>query len=59
MRAGNRSTLTIMAAVELLRRRPEGAEKMLTMLVEQPHKISESIAKFSGDVESTLRITRP
>jgi hypothetical protein len=55
----NNNLSLIMAAVELLRRRPEGAEKMLVMLVEQPHKISESITKFSGDMESTLRITRP
>ena len=55
----NNNLSLIMASVELIRRRPEGAERMLTILVEQPHKISESIAKFSGDMESALRITRP
>jgi hypothetical protein len=55
----NNQLSLIMAAVELIRRRPEGAERMLAMLVEQPHKISESLTKFSGDVEAALRITKP
>jgi hypothetical protein len=54
----NNQTSLIAASVELMRRRPESAERMLAMLVEQPHKISESIAKFSGDMESALGITR-
>jgi hypothetical protein len=47
-----------MAAVELLRRRPEDAERMLKMLIEQPQKIAEAVAQFSGEVESLLGITR-
>jgi hypothetical protein len=48
----------IIAAVELVRRKPEGAERMLTMLVEQPQRIAVALTKFSGDVEAALRITR-
>jgi hypothetical protein len=55
----NNQLSLIMATVELIRRRPDGTERMLTMLVEQPHKISESIAQFSGAMESALHITRP
>jgi hypothetical protein len=55
----NNNLSLIVASAELIRRRPEGAERLLTMLVEQPQKISQSITKFSGDMESTLRITRP
>jgi hypothetical protein len=49
----------IMASVELIRRRPEGAARLLDMLVEQPHKIGESITQFSREIESALNITRP
>jgi hypothetical protein len=55
----NNQLSLIMAAVELIRRRPEGAERMLAMLVEQPHKIAGSLTQFSEDVESVLRITKP
>jgi hypothetical protein len=54
----NNQLSLIMATVELMRRRPENIERMLITLVEQPHKISESIAQFSGAMESTLGITR-
>jgi hypothetical protein len=49
----------IMAAVELVRRKPEGAERMLAMLVEQPHKISETLAQFSIHIDDALHITKP
>jgi hypothetical protein len=49
----------IMAAVELIRRRPEGSERMLAMLVEQPHKISQSLTRFSGELETVLRVIKP
>ena len=48
----------IIATVELIRRRPDGAERMLAMLGEQPHKIAGSITQFSGEMETALRITR-
>jgi hypothetical protein len=54
----NNSLSLVVATVELIRRRPEDVERLLTTLTEQPRKISDSIAKFSGDMESALRITR-
>jgi hypothetical protein len=55
----NNQLSLIMAAVELIRRRPEGSERMLAMLVEQPQKISGSLTQFSGNVEAALGITKP
>lgn len=55
----NNQLSLIMAAVELIRRKPEGSERMLAMLVEQPHKISDSLTQFSGEIEAALQITRP
>jgi hypothetical protein len=49
----------ILASTELLRRRPETAERMLTSLTEQPPKIIAAVKQFSGDLEAALRITRP
>jgi hypothetical protein len=54
----NNQLSLIMASVELIRRRPEGAERLLSMMVEQPHKISESLTQVSGHMESALHITR-
>src|SRR5712671_4250950 len=55
----NNHLMLIMTAVELFRLKPESSERMLTMLVEQPQKIAANITKFSGELESALRITRP
>jgi hypothetical protein len=55
----NNQLTLIVAAVELVRRRPEGAERLLNMLVGQPKKIAESMAQFSCAWESALNITRP
>jgi len=49
----------ILASVELLRRRPETAERMMANLNEQPPKILAAVRQFSGDLEAALRITRP
>jgi len=55
----NNNLSLISAATELIRRRPESAERLAHTLVEQPQKISESIARFSRDLEAALGITRP
>jgi exosome complex RNA-binding protein Rrp4 len=55
----NNYVALIMASVELLRRKPETAERMLASLLEQPPKITAAIKKFSTDFETTLHITRP
>ena len=48
----------MMAAVELVRRKPEAAERMATTLTEQPAKIGESMKKFSAEFESAFGIKR-
>ena len=55
----NNQLSLVMAAAELIRFRPEGAERTLKMLVEQPQKISEAVAQFSRELESALNVTRP
>lgn len=49
----------MMAAVELIRCKPETAGRMLTTLGEQPAKVAQSISQFSAEFEKTLGITRP
>jgi len=49
----------IIAAVELIRYKPETAERMMSTLVEQPPRISNALQKFSAQFEEALRITRP
>ncbi len=48
----------MMAAVELVRRKPEAAERMATTLTEQPARIGESMKKFSVQFEGALGIKR-
>jgi signal transduction histidine kinase len=55
----NNRVSVIIASTELLRRRPETAERMLASLAEQPSKILELITQFSRDLETMLHITRP
>jgi exosome complex RNA-binding protein Rrp4 len=49
----------ILASAELLRRRPETAERMMTNLMDQPPRIIASIKQFSADLEAALHITPP
>ncbi len=49
----------IVAAVELMRYRPETAAERVGMLAEQPGKISDSLKKFSAEFEKAFGITRP
>jgi len=48
----------IMAAVELVRRKPEALERMANTLIEQPGRISEAMTKFSTSFERALGIKR-
>jgi aspartokinase len=54
----NNNLSLIMAAAEILRRRPETAERMLTSLTEQPQKISASLNRFSSELETALGIKK-
>jgi len=55
----NNNLSLIMAAVEIFRRRPEAAARMLDSLSEQPHKIAKSVTEFTNELEKALRVTRP
>jgi hypothetical protein len=46
----------MMAAIELVRRKPEAAERMAGTMTEQPDKIAEAMKKFSADFELALRL---
>jgi hypothetical protein len=54
----NNKLSIIAASVELVRRHPENAERLLNSLDEQPRMIAEMIAQFSAAMETALRITR-
>ena len=55
----NNNLSLIMAAVELVRYRPQMADKMIGTVAEQPPKITELLKKFSVEFERTVGITRP
>ena len=55
----NNELSKIAAAIELIRRRPESAERMWPGLAEQPRKISEVVTRFANELETALRVTRP
>jgi uncharacterized protein YigA (DUF484 family) len=54
----NNTLSLITAAVELLRHKPQMAERMMATLLEQPPKISASITQFSAELERALGIVR-
>ena len=54
----NNNLALVTAAVEIIRRKPESAERMLSGLSEKPHKIAEVVAQFSRELELALGITR-
>ena len=47
----------IIAAVELIRYKPETADRMMTTLVEQPPRIAEALLKFSTEFERAMGIS--
>ena len=55
----NNEMSKIAASLELLRRRPESAERVLPNLAEQPRKVSDIVVRFSNELEAALRVTRP
>ena len=55
----NNNLALIIAAVDLIRHKPQTAERMMTTLSEQPAKITETMNKFSGEFEKAFGITRP
>jgi hypothetical protein len=55
----NNNLSLIIAAAEIIRLRPESADRMWGGLAEKPHKIAEALAQFSREFERALGITRP
>jgi hypothetical protein len=55
----NNKLSLIMAAVELMRYKPQMGERMMATLVEQPPKVAAALVQFSRELEQTLGITRP
>ena len=50
----NNNLSLILAAVEVIKHRPQMLERMMTTLFEQPPKITAIVSKFSEDFERTL-----
>ena len=55
----NNSLALVIASAEIIRRKPESAERMWNGLTEKPHKIAEAVAQFARELELALGITRP
>ena len=55
----NNNLSLIVAAVELMKHKPQIIQKMMATLAEQPPKISDAVTKFSSEFERALSITRP
>ncbi len=55
----NNNLSLIMAAVELIRHKPQLTERMMTTLLEQPPRITQAIAKFSAEFDRVFGITHP
>jgi hypothetical protein len=53
----NNHLALMVAALELIRRKPESVPRMINNLTEQPQKIVEEIKKFAVELEKTLNIT--
>lgn len=49
----------MMASIELLKHKPQMAERMLATLSAQPAKITDVLRKFSAEFERALSISKP
>ena len=54
----NNNLSLMLAALELIRAKPETTERMMGTLGEQPPKITKALQKFSADFERTFGIKR-
>jgi hypothetical protein len=54
----NNQLAMVVAALELLRFRPEMRDKMLDTITQQPPKILAEVAKFSAEFEQAFGLTR-
>ena len=54
----NNNLSLIMAAMELIRHKPQMTERMLDTMCEQPPKITAALARFSSEFEQAFHIVR-
>ncbi|MEW6306667.1 MAG: histidine kinase dimerization/phospho-acceptor domain-containing protein [Verrucomicrobiota bacterium] len=54
----NNCLALIIAAVELIKRKPESADRMIATIAEQPQKITDMVRKFSDEFEQAFGITK-
>lgn len=54
----NNSLSLIIAAVELVKHKPESSARMIEAIAQQPVKVIEEIRRFSDQFERAFRITR-
>lgn len=54
----NNNLTLIIAALELIRCKPEMSDRMIATMTEQPMKITSAMNKFSEDFEKLFGITR-
>ena len=55
----NNGLALVIAAAEIIRRKPESAERKWNGLMDKPQKIAEAVTQFSHELEAALGITRP
>jgi hypothetical protein len=54
----NNHLALMVAALELIRRKPDMLARLVNNLTDQPQKILDEIKKFSEELERALKITR-
>lgn len=54
----NNNLSLVLAAVELIRAKPQMTERMIATLLEQPPKISQAMQKYSSEFEKSFGIKR-
>ena len=54
----NNQLSLMLAATEVIRRKPEAAERMSATFEELPRKITEALLKFSAEFEKNFGITK-
>ncbi|TAL01263.1 MAG: hypothetical protein EPO07_08660 [Verrucomicrobia bacterium] len=55
----NNHLALVLAAAEIIKKKPDALERMLATVAEQPAKITAATRKFSAEFEQTFGITRP
>lgn len=54
----NNRLALVLAAAEIMKKRPESADRMIATLLEQPARVTETLRKFSSEFEQALGLRR-